>query len=92
MVWDEERQKTLIDSIKQSYPIGSILLYEARFEQNKVIYEIVDGLQRSKSLLDYNHRRLQFYAVERLISWTVAVAPTEQSMASHLYGIKPLRV
>lgn len=62
VVWDEERQRTLIDSIKQSYPIGSILLYEARFERNKIVYEIVDGLQRSHSLLDYNRNRLQFYS------------------------------
>lgn len=57
-VWKEAQRRELIKSIKQHYPVGSLLLYEAGFIGNRTKYEIVDGLQRSRSLLSYAQNQL----------------------------------
>jgi hypothetical protein len=61
-VWDQDRQVKLIDSIRNQYPIGSLLFFNSGYEDNKVTYEVVDGLQRSHSLLDYTRHMLEYFS------------------------------
>ena len=49
IVWNESKRKKLIDSIKNGYPVGSILLYK----ESEDTYRLIDGLQRCSSLFRY---------------------------------------
>lgn len=58
LVWSKTRRKELINSIKQGFPFGSVLLYEdvARgYEKNdgKKYFSLIDGLQRTQALKSY---------------------------------------
>jgi Protein of unknown function DUF262 len=53
LVWSEEKRSNLIRSIMARYPIGSILLSKRGNANGQTIFEVVDGLQRSHSLLNY---------------------------------------
>lgn len=52
LVWDESRRKALIGSIQAGHPIGSILIWERTFENEKQ-YHLIDGLQRVNSIFTY---------------------------------------
>jgi hypothetical protein len=52
-VWKESRQQELIESIRTSQPIGSLLFYDNGIQDGKQQYQIVDGLQRSTTLRNY---------------------------------------
>lgn len=57
-VWNKEMKETLIRSIKDGYPIGSLLAYES-YEQGingskpKKIWSLIDGLQRTSTIVEY---------------------------------------
>ncbi len=58
LVWSKSKRKDLIDSIKQGFPFGSILLYEniakgQEISDGKRYYNLIDGLQRTQALLSY---------------------------------------
>lgn len=58
LVWSHAKRKGLIDSIKQGFPFGSILIYEdiARGQSaadGKKHYNLIDGLQRTQALKSY---------------------------------------
>ncbi len=58
LVWDKKRQEDLIDSIRNGYPIGTLLLYEVSNKSNghsdvKRSYNLIDGLQRTNALKQY---------------------------------------
>jgi hypothetical protein len=59
IVWDEERKQKLIDSIRNGFPIGSLLLAEFELIKSGVrhkVLKVIDGLQRTSTLQDYlNH-------------------------------------
>lgn len=54
LVWNDKQREDLIDSIHRGFPIGSILLYK---RPNPVgseeLYQVVDGLQRTSTLVGY---------------------------------------
>ncbi|HTU69095.1 MAG TPA: DUF262 domain-containing protein, partial [Candidatus Baltobacteraceae bacterium] len=50
LVWQKTKRAELIQSVRESLPIGSLLMYYAGIRDNKPTYELVDGLQRSTSL------------------------------------------
>lgn len=66
VVWKLAQRRKLIESIKQHYPVGSLLLYEAGFIGNRQKYQIVDGLQRSKSLMAYCQNQLKDFIADDL--------------------------
>ncbi len=54
VVWNDERQKKLIGSIRQGFPIGALLLYKSANTTNGIDrYSIIDGLQRTTAIIKY---------------------------------------
>lgn len=58
LVWSKDKQEKLIQSIKNGYPFGSLLLYEDiatgnQTDESKRFYKLIDGLQRTQALLKY---------------------------------------
>lgn len=52
-VWTKSRQQALIESIRTLKPVGSLLFYDNGIQDGKQQYQIVDGLQRSTTLRNY---------------------------------------
>ena len=56
IVWSAAARSKLVDSIIEGYPIGSILLWQShRRDDGKMVYALIDGLQRSTSLKMYEN-------------------------------------
>jgi hypothetical protein len=56
-VWSKKMQEMLIESIRDGYPIGSLLAFE-RYEQvgngkGRVVWSLIDGLQRTSTIVEY---------------------------------------
>lgn len=58
LVWKKKDKKEFIDSIRKGFPIGTLLLY---FNENIGKYELIDGLQRFSTLLEFKSNRKDFY-------------------------------
>ncbi|NQY53491.1 MAG: DUF262 domain-containing protein, partial [Campylobacteraceae bacterium] len=62
LVWNKKQQKTFIDSIKNGFPVGAVLLYKSSHDNNdNTIYNLIDGLQRSTALNQYIKSPTQFF-------------------------------
>ena len=67
-VWKTLQRKNLIKSIYENIPIPTIFLYE-RYENNKTIYDVIDGKQRLESIFmflglkGYKRNKFPFKAV-----------------------------
>ena len=61
IVWNSKQKEKLIDSMKKGYPFGSILLSGP--EDNR---EIVDGLQRSRTIIDFVKNPASFFNADYL--------------------------
>jgi uncharacterized protein with ParB-like and HNH nuclease domain len=57
LVWKSDQKKLFIDSIKDGFPIGSLLL----FKTNGDTYSLTDGLQRTSTLLDYSKNPTKYF-------------------------------
>ena len=57
--WGSEQEKTFIDSVKEGYPVGTMLFYK-KVESNQEIYVLVDGLQRSNTIKKYIHNPIDY--------------------------------
>lgn len=56
IVWNETQKKKLIESIKLGFPVGSLMAYqtfESRGEAPKPVWSLIDGLQRTSTILEY---------------------------------------
>ena len=53
LVWPEKMRKSFVSSIKSGYPFGSLLLYKVGEAEGITQYNLIDGLQRTSTLLDY---------------------------------------
>lgn len=51
IVWSSSLRKELIDTIKNGYPFGSLLLYE--INDGPFQFQLIDGLQRLSTIIDY---------------------------------------
>jgi hypothetical protein len=59
--WNLDRQKKLIGSIRQGFPIGTLLLSKSGISSNSVEkYSIIDGLQRTTAILRYIENPTKF--------------------------------
>ncbi len=55
LVWPKRKQDLLIDSIKRSFPFGSLLLYKDANDSDALErYKLIDGLQRTQTLRRYS--------------------------------------
>ncbi len=61
VVWNKQQKDQLIDSMYKGYPFGSILLYE---KNNNM--QIIDGLQRSTTIIEYVKNPAAFFTDENL--------------------------
>lgn len=56
IVWNESQKQKLIESIKKGYPVGSLMAYQT-FESTsgtpKPVWSLIDGLQRTSTILEY---------------------------------------
>lgn len=52
IVWTQRQKDTLVDTIKKGLPFGSLLLYYSN-DGKSASYQIIDGLQRSTTIIDF---------------------------------------
>lgn len=73
LVWNDQQKVDLIDSIHKGYPIGSLLLFKRTNPGGKIeIYHVVDGLQRTSTLIEYAEEPLKYVPVEAFPAESVA--------------------
>lgn len=60
-VWNKSQKKKLIDSMNNGFPFGSILLYD-----NGNVRKIIDGLQRSTTIMEYIKNPADFFEEDDL--------------------------
>jgi len=63
-VWDDKDKEMLIDSIMNNISIGSFVFVRLPFEEGKkrdmIFYEILDGKQRMKAIVDFYEDRFRY--------------------------------
>lgn len=64
LVWNTKKQKGLIDSINEGYPVGSLLLYEGNESGGKRQFSIVDGLQRTHAIRSFVANPNRYFSSE----------------------------
>jgi hypothetical protein len=61
LVWNQQQKVELIDSIHKGYPIGAILLFKRPNPTGgHELYQVVDGLQRTSTLVGYSEEPLVY--------------------------------
>ena len=71
IVWNDDQKKKLIESIKLGYPVGSLMAYET-YEDNKPVWSLIDGLQRTSTIIEYLDKPFKvaspglFYSIDHL--------------------------
>jgi hypothetical protein len=65
-VWSDDKKRDLVDSVLKEYPIGSILLFVSGIQKTRQIVDVVDGLQRSSTLVDFARYPLSYLSVSRV--------------------------
>jgi hypothetical protein len=57
IVWTKKQKEALLESISLGYPVGSLLAFQTNKKNDKgsapVVWELVDGLQRASTLIEY---------------------------------------
>lgn len=77
--WNKATEDTFIDSLKNNYPIGTLLFYKT-FNGQQEIYTLIDGLQRGTTIRKYLSNPTSFFqlsqipseALEKIYSMSVA--------------------
>jgi len=59
-VWNDEQKESLIDSIFMGYEIGRFSFLKNLYGHNKPSYEIIDGKQRLKTIIDFYENRFTY--------------------------------
>ena len=72
VVWSMSQKSQLIDSIFQGFPVGALLGYktgdkETTGKKPRDIYELVDGLQRTTTIINFLETPLLFAPIDSLI-------------------------
>ncbi len=68
MVWPDDKITKLVDSIYRGYPIGSLLVYQTdAIENNKIVLQLVDGLQRSTSIAKFLKSPLKYAPIKDFV-------------------------
>ena len=57
IVWTDKQKEALLESISYGYPVGSLLAFQTGQKNEKgsapLVWQLVDGLQRSSTLIEY---------------------------------------
>lgn len=68
IVWTDSQIKRLVDSIYKGYPIGSLLAYQTdEARGNKIVLQLVDGLQRVTAISRYLAAPLKYAPIEEMV-------------------------
>ena len=72
IVWSSSQRLELLESVYKGYPIGSLLCHDNRETVgtgavSRQVWELVDGLQRTTTLLDFLKQPLELVPVGKLI-------------------------
>ena len=75
VVWSASQKKKLIDSISQGFPVGSLLGFNrgefkvsSSGREDRPVIELVDGLQRTNTVVEFMREPLKFFGVDTLFS------------------------
>lgn len=60
IVWKPDQQSMFIDSLKNGFPIGT-LLFAKSVSNNQEVFTLIDGLQRSNTIKKYIQNPTQFF-------------------------------
>lgn len=66
LVWSKPQKKSFIESLKKGFPFGSLLLYQAGNDDGYTTYRLIDGLQRTSTLSEYNSKPTQYFDEEQI--------------------------
>ena len=61
IVWDDKKKDKLIDTIKNGFPFGSILLYE---DPQNGTFQLIDGLQRSSTIFEFVNNPAKYFNID----------------------------
>lgn len=65
IVWKREAQESFIESVKRGFPVGAILLSQTGSDaEGNIIFQIIDGLQRSTTLKKYIKEPNLFFSID----------------------------
>lgn len=64
VVWKKKQKEEFINTVVKGEPFGSIMLYQDFSEKSK--YQIVDGLQRITTLIDFRKNPFNYFPLESL--------------------------
>lgn len=66
LVWSKNQKEKFIESIKDGFPFGSLLVYKYENKDNKDAdkLSIIDGLQRFSTLKEYERAKHEYYPIE----------------------------
>ncbi len=62
--WDPKAEDSFIDSVRNGYPVGTLLFYKTIEKENnliKEVYTLVDGLQRSTAIYKYMQEPMKYF-------------------------------
>ena len=63
--WDTERKSYLIESLIANIPIIPIILYESNYNE----YDVIDGNQRIRAIVDFYNNKFELTGVEFIPEW-----------------------
>ncbi len=65
LVWSDTQKKNFIESIKEGFPFGSLLVYKYANidDKDKDKLSIIDGLQRFSTLKEYENEKHKYYPI-----------------------------
>ena len=66
VVWSQSQKDILIDTIKKGLPFGSLLLYYNN-DDGRGTYQIIDGLQRSTTIIDFVQNPAQYFNEDDIV-------------------------
>lgn len=63
--WTSQQQESFIESLKKSYPIGTLLFYKTT-KNDQQIYTLIDGLQRGTAIKKYLSNPTRFFNIDQI--------------------------
>lgn len=69
LVWSKSQKEKFIESIREGFPFGSLLVYkyENKEDKDRDKLSIIDGLQRFSTLKEFERAKHEYYPIEEKI-------------------------